>query len=161
MAPGVSGKVRFDPQDLEHAEVLLSFDAAALKVSIEGEPPKDVPEVQRVMMSEKVLDVAKHPRIEFRSQSVGVVNRRGDTTTLRLSGELTLRGVTRPIQVLADVTLAPDHLTARSEVSIKQTAFGIQPVTAGLGTVKVKDEVETEFEIFLKLAESPPAHFDV
>jgi hypothetical protein len=33
---------------------------------------------------------------------------------------------------------------------LKQTAFGIQPIRLMGGTVRVKDEVRTEFEVFLK-----------
>jgi hypothetical protein len=33
---------------------------------------------------------------------------------------------------------------------LTRTAFGIQPIQLAGGTVKVKDEVRTEFELFLK-----------
>jgi hypothetical protein len=39
---------------------------------------------------------------------------------------------------------------ATGEYKLKQTAFGIQPIQLAGGTVKVKDEVRTEFELFLK-----------
>ena len=42
-------------------------------------------------------------------------------------------------------------MRARGEYKFKQTTFGIRPVQLAGGTVKVKDEVVTEFELFLKL----------
>ena len=48
----------------------LSFDAAALKVTGEGEPAKDVPKVQAKMVGPEVLDAARFPSITFRSRSV-------------------------------------------------------------------------------------------
>ena len=39
---------------------------------------------------------------------------------------------------------------AIGEYSFKQTAFGIKPIQLAGGAVKVKDELRTEFELFLK-----------
>jgi len=145
VAPAVSGKILLDPKDLRQAQVTLTFDASALKVTGKGEPAKDVPEVQRVMLSEKVLDVANYPTIVFRSQRVDAQGETGGVTRLRVTGDITLRGVTRRVEVPVDVRLESDRLTATGTLMIKQTAFGITPVTAGLGTVKVRDEVSVTF----------------
>ena len=145
VAPAVSGRVHLDPMHLEQAEVTLTFDASALKVTGKGEPAKDVPEVQRVMLSEQVLDVANYPTIVFRSQHIDVEGETGGRTHLRVTGDITLRGVTRRTEVPVDVTLGSDRLTGSGTLMIKQTAFGITPVSAGLGTVKVRDEVSVSF----------------
>ena len=145
VAPTVSGKILLDPKDLRQAQITLTFDASALKVTGKGEPAKDVPEVQRVMLSEKVLDVANYPTIVFRSQHVDAQGETGGLTRLRVTGDITLRGVTRRIEVPVDVRLESARLTATGTLMIKQTAFGITPVTAGLGTVKVRDEVSVTF----------------
>jgi polyisoprenoid-binding protein YceI len=145
VAPAVSGKILLDPKDLRQAQITLTFDASALKVTGKGEPAKDVPEVQRVMLSEKVLDVANYPTIVFRSQHVDAQAETGGLIRLRVTGDITLRGVTRRIEVPVDVRLESARLTATGTLMIKQTAFGITPVTAGLGTVKVRDEVSVTF----------------
>ncbi len=67
------------------------------------------------------------------------------TYRLRLVADLTLHGVTRPVTVGIDVEVGPDRLTAAGTLVIKQTDFGIQPVTAGGGTVRVKNEVGATF----------------
>jgi hypothetical protein len=46
-----------------------------------------------------------------------------------------------------DITLTSNGLTATGRVTVRQTDFGIRPVTAGAGTVRVKDEVEIVFSI--------------
>ena len=51
-------KYVFDPAQPPSSSKPLTFNASALKVSAQGEPPDDVPKVQQVMLSEKVLDVA-------------------------------------------------------------------------------------------------------
>jgi hypothetical protein len=46
-----------DGTDVSRSKVSIQVDATAMKVTGKGEPAKDVPEVQRVMLSERVLDV--------------------------------------------------------------------------------------------------------
>jgi polyisoprenoid-binding protein YceI len=66
---------------------------------------------------------------------------------LRIVGDLTLHGVTRPVSASVDVSARGTELTARAEMSINQTDFGIQPVAAGGGTVKVRDAVAITLRI--------------
>jgi polyisoprenoid-binding protein YceI len=60
-------------------------------------------------------------------------------------GKLTLHGRERPVSF--EVVLKGDHY--RGSAPLKQTDFGMKPVTVAGGTVKVKDEVKIEFEIAL------------
>jgi hypothetical protein len=46
-----------------------------------------------------------------------------------------------------EVRLSADRLTANGRATVRQTDFGIRPVTALAGTVKVKDEVDIVFSI--------------
>jgi polyisoprenoid-binding protein YceI len=64
---------------------------------------------------------------------------------LRVVGDLTLHGVSRQIESPVDVNLSADRLTATGTLAVSQTQFGIKPVSAGLGTVKVKDEVTVSY----------------
>jgi hypothetical protein len=45
------------------------------------------------------------------------------------------------------VKVVRDHDHYRGSASLKQTAFGITPITIAGGAVKVKDEVSIEFDI--------------
>jgi polyisoprenoid-binding protein YceI len=56
-----------------------------------------------------------------------------------------LHGKDRPITF--EVALKGDSY--RGSATLKQTDFGITPVTVAGGTVKVKDELKIEFEIAL------------
>jgi polyisoprenoid-binding protein YceI len=145
-APGVDGQISLDRADLSRSTIVTVFDATKLRVTGRGEPADDVAEVQRVMLSDRVLDVEKYPKITFRSGKISVTQK-ADRLTLRVDGELTLHGVTRPLSVPVDATLTSSGLTATGRVMVRQTDFGIHPVSAGAGTVKVKDEVEVVFSI--------------
>jgi polyisoprenoid-binding protein YceI len=148
VAPALRGTVEFDKTDWPRSTVRIQFDAAALKVTGRGEPAGDVPEVQRVMLSESVLDVRRFPSIVFTSRRLTVTAQTPASADIAIDGDLTLHGVTRPTTVRAAARLGVDGvITARGSFSIRQTDFGIQPVAAGGGTVRVKNEVTVAFDL--------------
>ena len=157
VAPSVTGRVSVEPNDWQRSSVSLEFKAGALTVSGKGEPPADVPKVQQVMLSEQVLDVKRFPTVAFRSRRVSAAPPATDGLALTIDGDLTLHGVTRPLTIHARATVQADRLTARGTFVIKQTDFGIRPVTAGGGTVKVKDEVQVEFVLEAMRSATAPA----
>jgi polyisoprenoid-binding protein YceI len=146
LAPSVGGRVEVDSTDWQHSRVSLELDATTLRVTGKDEPASDVPQVQRVMLSDQVLDVARYPKITFESHRVTVASHHGASGAVVVDGDLTLHGTTRPATIRADVTFGPaGDLSARGAFSLKQTQFGIVPVTAAGGTVRVKDELEVNF----------------
>jgi len=90
-------------------------------------------------MQEMAIESGKYPEIAFRS--LRVMKAAGGEWNVE--GELTLHGVTKPIR--ANVKRQGEAYAGHA--SFKQTEFGIKPVTAGGGLVKVKDELEIAFEI--------------
>ncbi len=96
-------------------------------------------EVQTRMVGAEVLDVSRYPEITFASTAVEPAG--PDRWTVR--GNLTLHGATRP------VTLAVTRQDGRYRGSamLKQSDFGIQPISIVGGTVKVKDDLKIEFDI--------------
>jgi polyisoprenoid-binding protein YceI len=98
-------------------------------------------EVQHTMQ-ERVLESARFPEIQFSSDSI----QSSASNQWDVSGKLTLHGETKPILVRVQLLEGKYAGTA----IIKQTDFGIQPVSAGGGTVKVKDELKIDFSIKTK-----------
>jgi len=143
----VRGTVTLDTADIGRSEVTVEFESASLRVTGKGEPARDVPEVQRVMLSDKVLDVARFPKIGFRSRRVSRVAGSDRQLSLSVEGDLTLHGVTRSCVVPLRVTFQEGALSVEGRTTVNQTAFGIQPVVAAGGTVRVKDALEIEFAI--------------
>jgi polyisoprenoid-binding protein YceI len=144
--PAVSGTVTVETDAVERSTVRLEIDAASLRVTGKGDPPKDVPEVQRVMLSDKVLDVDRYPKILFQSTGVTVERRTGTTLDLNVVGTLTLRQVARPIRVPVHADLDAGTLTASGRFQVKQTDHGIKPVSVA-GVVSVKDALDISFTI--------------
>jgi polyisoprenoid-binding protein YceI len=133
-APIAAGTVDDGKQSVE-----ISVDASKLKVLDPKMSDDKRAQVQQKMLSPEVLDPEKFPEIRFRSTRVEQKGSAG----LAVTGDLTLHGQTHPVVV--NVSGKGDHYTGKA--TVKQTEFGMKPVTVGGGTVKVKDEVEIEFAI--------------
>jgi polyisoprenoid-binding protein YceI len=147
LASVITGIVNVDTTRLAQSSVRLTIDTTALRVTGKGEPLEDVPEVQRVMLSDKVLDVQRNPTIAFESTGLTVDRQTPTAADLALAGQLNLHGVTRSLTVPVHVEFTtPDTLTRRGHLRVKQTDFGIAPVSVA-GVVKVKDALDVEFTI--------------
>ena len=119
----------------------LRVDAREMRV-LDPEASQDTrAKIQETMLGTQVLDTEHFPEIHFQSTSVET---RGDHWIVH--GNLALHGKDRPIAI--EVTLKDDRY--RGSATLRQTDFGITPVTVAGGTVKVKDEVKIEFEIALE-----------
>lgn len=147
VAPSVQGTVIADASDLSRSSVTLSFDAAALKVTGEGEPAQDVPKVQETMVGPKVLDAARFPLVRFRSRSVAGKETSPGVYDLQVTGDLDLHGVARTLTLPMRVEVAAGRLTATGKTVLRHSDFQMKPVSAGAGTVKVKNEIGVDFRI--------------
>ena len=136
-APVSGGKV-----DAKAGQVELRVKAGALKVSDPGVSDKDRAEIQTTMLGTEVLDAEHNAEIVFKSTAAEPAGAGAWT----VHGNLTLHGQTRPVTVA--VKESTGHYIGTA--SLKQSDFGIKPVKAGGGTVKVKDEIKIEFDIQLE-----------
>lgn len=143
----IDGCAIIDNSDLVHSSVSLKFPARALRVVDPKISAEDRASVQSTMENE-VLRVSEYPQVVFESTSAEGA---GSTNHINLKGNLTIRGKTQPILMHLVLDRLPDGgYRAAGDYKLKQTAFGITPIRLLGGTVRVKDEVRTEFEIILK-----------
>ena len=137
------GNFAYFQQNPGKSSVELVVDAATLQVMDSQLSPKDRREIQATMQSEKVLGVQRYPKIAFKSVKV----QPQDDKHLEIIGDLAIRGRTNQVAVQVTLDQVGPQLTARGTSHINQTTFGIQPVSAGLGTVRVKDQLTVSFQI--------------
>jgi polyisoprenoid-binding protein YceI len=146
-AKNIEGCASVEPNDLARSSVKLTFSTSSLKVIDPKEKAEDRAKVQRTMETE-VLHSSEYPRVTFESTSV---ERAGSSNEFRIRGTLTIRGKAQPAVIPIRFTqLSDGTYRAAGEYRFKQTAFGIRPIKLGGGTVKVKDELRVDFEMFLK-----------
>jgi polyisoprenoid-binding protein YceI len=142
---GLKGEIHFDPAHIEKSTMHLVIRADSLTVAdnISDKDRRDIEDDMR----EKVLKTAQYPEIVFDVSSV-TVNKVGDgQSNVTLNGQLSLHGVTRGQKVPATLTEAGDMLRAFGEFSLRQTDYGIKPVSAVGGGLKVKDDVKFTFDV--------------
>jgi polyisoprenoid-binding protein YceI len=138
-APISSGTIRESPP------TAVEFTIQTAKMTVKPDPKVDAKtqaEIQKDM-EDLTLGTKRFPQITFRSSSV---NKTGDGQW-KVEGGLSLHGVTKPVSLAVKRT--GDAYTARAV--LKQTDFGIKPVSVGGGLVKVKNEVEIDFQIFTRV----------
>lgn len=144
--PIQSGSVDVDQEEPSRSHVRLVIGSANLTVSAAGEPAGDAPKVQETMQGEQVLDVRRFPQITYESTAIVLKSRRENVLELTITGQLTIRDITRPVTVPVHVELGAEGLSANGRFEIKQTAFGIKPISVG-GVVSVKDTLDLQFAI--------------
>lgn len=133
-APVKDGKFSESDRTVE-----LTVDARQMRVVDKDVSEKERAEIQQTMLGPKVLDSGQFPEIQFRSTAV---ERTGDGHWM-VMGDLKLHGQTRPVKL----TVQAQNGHYQGSAQLKQKDFGIEPVTAGGGTVKVKNELRVEFDI--------------
>ena len=135
-APLSSGTIRESPAP--HVE----FTVETAKMTVKPDPKVDAKtqaEIQKDL-EEMTLETRRFPEITFRSSRIEKLAE----GQWKVEGDLSLHGVTKPVSLTVKRT--GDSYTARTV--LKQTNFGIKPISVAGGVIKVKDEVEIDFQIF-------------
>jgi len=101
----------------------VSLEGRAVAASVTITAP---PEFRAHVLGPDFLDVERHPAIEFRSSGVELA----DDGSARVQGELTLRGVTRPLTATGTwsapvVSPVGRHVALELEAGIDRREFGI------------------------------------
>jgi polyisoprenoid-binding protein YceI len=122
--------------------VTLRIESRSLRVLDPKLSAEQRAEVQKTMEGPEVLDVARHSEIRFQATAVEKAGNQGWV----LRGHLSLHGQTRPVTV----TVKSENGRYSGVAVLKQTDFGVKPVSIAGGTVRVKDEVRIEFQIALE-----------
>jgi polyisoprenoid-binding protein YceI len=103
------------------------------------------------MLGPLELDAEHYPLITIRSTALNGPLW-GMDTTLRIN----LHGVERDMQVPVSVMLAGDQLIATAVFAIRQTDFGITPLSVFGGALSVEDTVRIRMRIVASLAHPTP-----
>jgi polyisoprenoid-binding protein YceI len=135
-APISSGRIN------ESAPQRVEFTVEAAKMTVEPDPKVDAKDQATIQkhMQEMTLESARYPEIRFRSTRVEKLSN-GDW---KVDGELSLHGVTKPVSL----SVKQSGGTYIAHTVLKQTEFGIKPISIAGGIIKVKNEVEIDFQIF-------------
>ncbi len=107
---------------------------------------------QRDRIVSQSLSVSQYPDATFVAQTVAVPVsvESGQAQTLTIPGQLTVHGVTRPVQLSVQVQLNGTQVQAAGSTSFAMTDFGVQPPQVPITVVN--PEVTVEFQLVLARA---------
>jgi polyisoprenoid-binding protein YceI len=141
----ISGAVWIDDQDVTRSRIDVSIDAR--KIATRDDKRDEH------LRSADFLDVANHPTVTFKSTRV----ERAGSDELRVTGDLTIRGTTRPVTLTVE-SLAPavsdpwgnTKRGAAAHTKIHRKDWGLAwNVGLEAGGVVVGEEVAIEIEVEL------------
>jgi polyisoprenoid-binding protein YceI len=95
------------------------------------------------------LKVKDNPTIKYTLTEWKAKDRKpGDPLQFDTKGDLTVAGVTKPIEMVVTLTPEGDKLKATGSKELKMTDFGMKPPAPalGLGLIKTADEVKVTFD---------------
>jgi len=147
----VAGKVTWDQADLTKSSVEATIDATTIDTQNGGRDEH--------LKSPDFFDVATHPTITFKSTKVEAAGE----GRLKVTGDLTLRGVTKPVVLDVEGPVAPIKdprgnmkTGATATTKINRQDFGVSwSKTLDGGGLVVSDDVWITIE--LELAQAKPA----
>ncbi len=139
------GKITIDETDPDSSSVTVDFDASSIDTRSEQRDDH--------LRSADFLDVASHPRIAFRSTAIsGAGFEAGRTFTL--SGDLTIRGETRPVTLSVEAEgrgrdpWGGERISFTASGKIIRSDFGLTWNAAlESGGVLVSDEIGISIEV--------------
>ncbi len=98
------------------------------------------------MLRESILDGARYPEIRVRSVSV-----QGDANSPTVVAAIRIKDQTRQVIVPVALILMDSSMRIKGEFDIKQTDFGITPLSVALGALQVVDTLTIKFELVARM----------
>ncbi|MTI38391.1 YceI family protein [Fulvivirga lutimaris] len=95
----------------------------------------------------EALKSSKHPNIYYELKEVKSIEKNGQDYSLKTSGNLTIAGVTKNIEMTVTSKPVGNTISFSGKVDFKMTDFKVDPPTALLGTVKTGDEITIQFNV--------------
>jgi polyisoprenoid-binding protein YceI len=146
-----AGEARFSPEAPEQTSVRIVVQSISLELS-DQVSDKDRREIERTTRNE-VLESPRFPEIVFEASNPALSQGGVGLYWANISGKLTLHGVTQPQQITAQVSVTGDQLSASGEFTVRQSSYGIKPVSVAGGTMKIKDDVKVTFDLVARKKE--------
>ena len=145
-ASDFSGQVELTPDTITPASLHLVVKAASLH-----ETGAEFTDQQKQIIDKELKDIVllpdQYPDITYQSTNVTAKGLGAGRYDVKINGNLTLHGVTRPVTIPATVTLNGSSLRATGQFSIDRDDYKVKATSAAHGLVRVDDDIKFEFDI--------------
>ncbi|MBF5045709.1 YceI family protein [Aggregicoccus sp. 17bor-14] len=99
----------------------------------------------------KAMQAEAHPTIGFKMSGYTAGAPQADgRRVLRIRGDLTLAGNTRPVELTGIAASTPQGLRVQGRHALRMTEWGVKPPSLMLGTMKVREDVVIRFDVALE-----------
>ncbi len=149
------GEIDFVPETYEKALVRINVRTGTMEV-LDEMKDKDRKTLEQTMY-EQVLEADRFPNAVYESKQIAVQKLGTDLLSARVTGELSFHGVTQTQSFDARVTALGPMLRISGDFSLRQSDYGIKPVSFAAGALRLKDELKFNFELVARIkAEGVP-----
>jgi polyisoprenoid-binding protein YceI len=125
----LNGTVQYDPASMTSSSMDVTIDTKSVDTRVDMR--------DNDLRSDHFLDVAKYPTISFKSTKV----EQAGAGKLKITGDLTLHGVTKPVTLDVEGPSAPMkdprgnmHMGASATTTINRTDFGMNNMVGMVGS---------------------------
>jgi polyisoprenoid-binding protein YceI len=147
------GEIEISPDKFENAQVRLNVRTKQMEV-MDRMKSDDRKKLEQEMYA-NVLNIDRFPTASYESTEVSIQKIGGELLIAHLVGELSFHGVQRIQLIDARVTRMATMLRISGQFTLRQTDFGIKPISFAGGTLKLKDELKFNFEFVARGQELP------
>jgi polyisoprenoid-binding protein YceI len=143
------GEIHFVPETYQKAFVRMTVRTGAMDV-LDEMKSDDRKKLEQAMYRE-VLEVDRFAETAYESKQITVQKLGADLLLAYATGELSFHGVTQTHSLGARVTAIGTMLRISGDFSLRQSDYGIKPLSFAGGTVRLKDEVKFNFELVARM----------
>jgi polyisoprenoid-binding protein YceI len=140
-----SGGIHFERDEIRSMRLDLTVRADSLDLL---DRVKDADRREIIdRMRRDVLESSTYPEIAYHSDDVSSEPIAPGRFRVRIGGHLALHGASRPHRVDAEIQVFGDGIRLLGETPLKLSDYGIRPVTALAGAIKLKDDLKVSFDL--------------
>jgi len=139
------GVIQFTPETFANASVRMSLSTTGVDL-LDEMKNSDRKQLEQAMYGQ-VLDVDHFPTASYESNDVKVDKPPSGPILVHVNGTLNFHGVTQNQPLQARIVELGSMLRISGEFGIRQSDFGIKPVSFAAGALRLKDEVKFKFEL--------------
>jgi polyisoprenoid-binding protein YceI len=140
-----AGVMEFDGDAIAGMRLLLTVEADGLEL-VDQVKAADRAEIEGRMRRE-VLETAAFPEIKIEAAVVANERVSPGRYRVRVVGPLALHRITREHAADTELLVFDDGMRLRGESALRLSDFGIRPVTALGGAIKLKDGLKVSFDL--------------
>lgn len=141
-----TGEATLTDSSVAPASLQITIKTASLE-----ESGKDFTEAQKQIINKEahneVLEADKYPEITFKSTNVTGKMKSEGQYDVKIAGDITIHGVTRSIQIPAQVVVKDNTLQAIGEFSVNRSDYKVKTKSIKGGTIRVRNKITFKFDI--------------